>query len=569
MIFTTLKYKNILSTGNQWTEVQLNKSKTTLIVGDNGSGKSTILDALSFVLFNKPFRPDLTKPQLLNSINNKGLVVEVEFSVGKKEYKIIRGIKPAIFEVYEDNTLLNQDANARDYQDYLEKQILKANHRAFTQIVMLGSASYTPFMRLPPQYRREVVEEILDLKIFGLMNSLLYTKRQQNEAAISENASDKKLLTQKVELIKQHNEHLTSSNNKMIDDKKERIKNTDCNIITAETDITQLNLAIKEFEQSIQDVNQKETLQKELTQIKYKLETKIANLAKGIDFFHQNENCPTCSQEIDPEFKCDIIIKKKLASDEAADGLIKVNSKLEKVNERLNEIKQIRKNITDLALSIHSQQNTIYQLKKYIDELESEIELMKSHNKEIDKDELVRLNEQLSDISITYNKLITRKNMLDLAGILLKDSGIKAKIIKQYIPIINKLINKYLSMLDFFVQFTINERFEEKILSRFRDEYTYGSFSEGEKFRINIAILFTWRAVAKLRNSINTNILFLDEILDSALDLSGTDDFLKILNQTDVENIFILSPKSDHLFDKFENILRFTKYKNFSKMEST
>lgn len=361
---------------------------------------------------------------------------------------------------------------------------------------------------------------------------------------------------------------MTANNNKLIEDKKERINEAKTNISTAEYELESLHTFIADEENSIKDADKKSELQKELTQIKYKLELKLANLVKSIDFFHENENCPTCAQEINTEFKCDIIIQKTSNMEEVSGAILGVDGKLEKVNERLNEIKKSRKTITDLTLSIHRQQNTTHQLKKYITELESEIKLVESHNKEIDKNELVRLSEQLSDISMQYNKLVVRKNMLDLAGVMLKDSGIKSKIIKQYLPIINKLINKYLSTLDFFVNFTINERFEESILSRFRDEFTYGSFSEGEKFRINLAILFTWRAVAKLRNSINTNILFLDEVFDSSLDIAGIEEFLKIINQTDVENIFLISHKVDQLYDKFENVLKFSKVRNFSRCSS-
>jgi DNA repair exonuclease SbcCD ATPase subunit len=376
------------------------------------------------------------------------------------------------------------------------------------------------------------------------------------------------MLTQRVELIKQHTAEIQSTNNKLIDDKNERIQKAKDEIEKSEGDIAQLRCNIAEFTKLISDDEKQKKLFTELSHIKYKLETKIANIAKGIDFFEDNENCPTCSQEINQEFKCDIIIKKKLSMDEASDALVKVDQKLEKVTARLKDISKTQTEIGTHRSTIYITENNIKSKNQYIEELTNEIQLVETHNKKIDKSEIINLNEQLSDISMKYNKMVERKNLLDMAGILLKDSGIKAKIIKQYIPIINKFINKYLSMLDFFVNFTIDERFDEHILSRYRDEFTYGSFSEGEKFRINVAILFTWRAIAKLRNSINTNILFLDEILDSALDLSGTDDFLKILNQTDVDNIFILSPKSDQMFDKFENIIRFQKHRNFSRIVS-
>ena len=567
MIFTKLRYRNILSTGNQWMEIELNKSKTTLIVGDNGSGKSTILDALSFVLFNKPFRPDFNKPQLVNSINGKGLMIEVDFSIGKKEYKIVRGIKPAIFEVYEGEKLLNQDANIRDYQDLLEKNILKINHRSFCQVVILGSANYTPFMKLDAKLRREVVEDILDLKIFSLMNSILLNKKQQNEISIQENQYEKKLLSQRVELIKQHANEITATNTKLIEDKQERIQSAKDSIKSATTEREHSKTCRVELEISIRDADKDNNYKQEIQQIKYKLENKIYNLTKSIEFFHDNDTCPTCSQEIETDFKCETIIKKQLVIDQASDALVKLTDKLEKVNLRLDEIREVKKKISAEDMYIHDTGTKIDHLQKYIEELESEVKLVESHNKKIDKKELVKITEELADLNLKYNELVRKKNLLELAGIMLKDGGIKAKIIKQYIPIINNLINKYLGMLDFFVKFTIDEEFEEKILSRYRDEFTYGSFSGGEKFRINLALLFTWRTIAKMRNSLNTNILFFDELLDSSLDINGTEEALKILNKTDPgNNIFIISHRVDQMLDKFDHTIKFEKTKNFSKI---
>lgn len=566
MIFTKLKYKNILSTGNIFTEINLNEHKKTLIVGSNGAGKSTILDAISFVLFNKPFRPDFNKPQLINSITRKDMLVEIEFTVGKKSYKIIRGIKPAIFEVYQNKRLLNQDANVRDYQDYLEKNILKCNHKAFCQVVILGSANYVPFMRLPAQLRREIVESILDLQLFSLMNSILATKKQQNEMLISDNVSEKKLLSQRIELIQQHSDQMNETNSKNIEYKLDRIRETNNDISDVEAEIVQSRFHITDIGNLITDAPKKEKLSKEMSQLKYKLENKISNLNNMIGFFHDNESCPTCSQEIDDDFKCNIVLQKKTQMNETESALEQLNDKIETVSKRLESIDASRNEISSLQLSIHQKENSIKQWKKYINELQAEVKQLTNHIKKTDKGELVKLNEQLSDISLTHNRLVQRKNILDLAGLLLKDSGVKARIIKQYIPIINKLINKYLSQLDFFVNFTINENFEERILSRYRDEFTYGSFSEGEKFRINLAILFTWRSIAKLRNSINTNILFLDETLDSSLDVSGTEEFLKIINTADAQNIFVISHKIDQLQDKFQNVIRFEKHHNFSRI---
>jgi len=566
VIFTKIRYKNILSTGNQWTEIDLNRDKRTLIIGDNGAGKSTMLDALSFVLFNKPFRPDFNKPQLVNTIIGKGLLVEVDFFVGKTEYKIVRGISPSIFEVYEGDILLNQDANVRDYQEHLEKHILKFNHRSFCQVMALGTASYVPFMRLPAAARREVVEEILDLKIFSFMNSLLYTKKQENEKAFLLNASEKKLLSQKVDLIKHHNEQMMQSNKEILTDKKERINKAKDTIEAAEDQISIQESNIKNLQQNISDAEKIRKMQDELKNLTMKISTKLALMKKSIGFFKDTTTCPTCTQTIDEDFRIMTLGKKEESQHKNTDSLMQINIKLQEINTRASKINDIKNSISDLQMNVHQHNNTIYQQKKYIQELENEIQLIESHNKKIDISELVILQAELADISIEYNRLAKRKEMLGLASTLLKDTGIKSKIIKQYVPIINKMINKYLSMLDFFVEFTINEHFEEKILSRGRDNFTYSSFSEGEKFRINLAILFTWRAIAKQRNSINTNLLFLDEVFDSSLDVQGMDDFLKIINQTEVDNIFVISPKGDQIIDKFTSVLKFEKHKNFSQL---
>lgn len=568
IIFRKLRYKNFLATGNEWTEIELDKHKTTLIIGENGSGKSTILDALSFVLFNKPFRTDCNKPQLVNSIIGKHCVVEVEFTIGTTEYKIVRGIKPSIFEVYENDMLLNQDANVRDYQDYLEKNILKTNHRSFLQIEILGSANYIPFMRLSAQHRREVVEDILDLTIFSLMNSLLLTKRQQNDIDINQNVAHKNLLNQRIELLKKHADTITSNNNRMIEDKKERIRDTKAKITLAQADHVDLVSSKEEMLANISNHEKVRETYKSLIDIEYKIENKIKNFRNSIDFFHNTDTCPTCSQHILYDHKEDIIKKKNEALSKTENALADLKVKIASAETKIEYFNTVLDDISVCESEMRIINNNINSWQGYIAELESEIKHIESHNQEVDKSELDKVIEELEQNSKQYNELSEQKRTLNMAGVLLKDSGIKARIIKQYIPIINKLINKYLSMLDFFINFTINERFEEKILSRFRDEFSYGSFSEGEKFRINLAILFTWRAIAKLRNSINTNILFLDEVFDSSLDIAGTEEFLKIINQTEAQNIFIISHKTDQLLDRFENTIRFEKHHNFSRIAS-
>ncbi len=569
--FKTVRYKNLLSSGNQFTEIDLQKHKTTLVVGENGSGKSTIIEAIFFGLFNRPFR-NINKPQLVNTINKKNLVVELEFDIGKNSYKIVRGINPTkinptFCEIFENGKLINQLSDQRDYQTYLEKNILKTNYKTFGQVVILGTASYIPFMQLTTQQRREIVEDLLDLKIFSLMNSLLKTKVQTNAGEINENVTNKKLLNQKLELIKQHSSQQASHNEKMIKDKKDRIKSAEENIKKAEDTVSELWKKKEEFQIQTKDKVKVQELEGQILELQYKIENKVTKLKKDIIFFNNNEHCPTCSQVLTDEFKLYKIAGIQQEHDIAWDALIKIRKKLTKVRERWKEIDKGMQGVLDCTSEIGRLENSISGWKDYIVELQSDIDSIQSNI--VSEDQIPQIKEELIKNEDSYNDLSNHKTLLEYAGIMLKDSGIKSKIIKQYIPIINKLINKYLSMLDFFVNFSIDEKFDEKILSRFRDEFTYNSFSEGEKFRINLAILFTWRAIAKLRNSINTNILFMDEIFDSSLDLSGTDEFLKIITTLNEDtNIFIISHKTDVLYDRFQNVLKFEKRNNFSRIVS-
>lgn len=568
MIFKKIRWKNLLSTGNQWTELELNKNKTTLIVGKNGAGKSTVLDAISFALFNKPFRPGFNLPQLVNSINGKHCTVELEFSIGRKEYKIVRGLKPRLFEIYEDDTIINQDAAARDYQDYLEKHILKFNHQSFTQIVIIGTANFTPFMRLKPQHRREIIESLLDLTIFSLMNSLLFTKKQQNDMAIERVQNDKKLLAQKVELIEKHSREISENTQSIIDDKKSRIDGTKSRIEEIEGDISQCWMNLNDLKKQCVGKDKALEAQTKIIGVVARLTNRIKTLKEEIEFFNANEDCPTCSQKIEEQFKQTFIAKNQELIEAHNGNLQDILKKKKIVETRLTLIATLERNISELHIKITRDESSVSHLKDYIQELEKEIMSLGETTQQTDTSELEKIEKEKEALEERYNSLSKRRQMLDVSGTLLKDTGIKAKIIKKHIPIINKLINKYLGMMDFFCQFTINENFEEKILSRYREEFTYASFSEGEKFRINLALLFTWRAVAKLRNSINTNILFMDEVFESSLDMEGMEEFFKIINEKEAENIFILSPKGDHLFDKFEHTIRFEKTKNFSRIVS-
>lgn len=568
ILFKTIRWKNFLSTGNNFTEIKLNNSETTLIVGENGAGKSTLLDALSFVLFNKPFRK-INKPLLMNSITKKDLVVEIEFSIGKKEYKIVRGIKPNVFEVYMNDSLLNQSAENKDYQEILEKQILKINHKSFCQVVILGSASFVPFMQLPAGQRREVIEDLLDLQIFTTMNGLLKDKISNNSGSIKDNESDIKLIDEKINLTKQYLIDLQNSNADVIAEKKQRIKDADTKIGFLENDIEALKAVIKDLESKSSNLDEvKDTLEK-IKKLRYKFDNQIEALNHDLDFFGNHDTCPTCTQNIDNEFKDKTIKEKANLRKEIEDNLSVVIDKFEENNKKLSDMMDIVSSITDNKMKLNGAVSEISSLNSYKKELKDDVKKLNKESKPEDNTKIDSLVEEKKTLEKNLNDLLEDKETMHALSILLKDSGIKAKIIKQYIPIINKLINKYLSAMDFFVQFELNEQFDETIKSRYRDTFSYSSFSEGEKMRINLAILFTWRAVAKLRNSINTNILIMDEVFDSSLDSNGTEEFMKILNNlTKDTNTFIISHKTDQLYDKFKNVIKFKKHKNFSSIES-
>jgi DNA repair exonuclease SbcCD ATPase subunit len=566
IIFKKIRYKNLLSTGNLFTEIDLNSHNTTLIVGENGAGKSTILDALSYVLFGKAFRK-INKPQLLNSITQKGLVVEVEFSIGLNNYKIIRGMKPGIFEVYQNDKLMNQSAEMKDYQEILEKQILKVNHKSFCQVVILGSATYQPFMQLTAYQRREIIEDLLDLQIFTVMNTLLKNKQNANSEQIITITADKKLVEEKIKLIKEHLVELQNNNEQLIEEKKQRIKETNEQIETLKKSFENLENIKKELEIEIKDEQSISKKINQLSSLKHQIEAKLAIINKDVAFFKKHDNCPTCKQAIDENFKTETLEIKSKEVEEINEGLSKLSEQYEKANENLNAIMEIHTKINDQKMEIHKVKTKISSLIDYKEQLEKDINNINKTNKDIDDSKIPELENHLKDIEVKYNDLVEDKNTLSYAGYLLKDGGIKAKIIRQYIPIINKLINKYLSAMEFMCQFELDEQFNETIKSRYRDEFSYSSFSEGEKMRINLAILFTWRTVAKLRNSINTNLLIMDEVFDSSLDANGTEEFLKILNSlTSDTNTFIISHKGDQLFDKFDKVVKFEKYKNFSRM---
>jgi DNA repair exonuclease SbcCD ATPase subunit len=566
IVFKLIRWKNFLSTGNIFTELELSTSKTTLIVGENGAGKSTLLDALSFVLFGKPFRK-INKPQLLNTITNKQLLVEVEFAIGPNEYKIIRGMKPNVFEVYKNDKLMNQSAEMKDYQEVLEKQIIKVNHKSFCQVVVLGSATFQPFMQLSTPQRREIIEDLLDLQIFTTMNLLLKDKVQLNAENIYQANSDKKLIEEKLILVREHLTEIQNNNEKLIEEKHQRVRETIEQVKKLTEEYKDIESKCKELELSL---TEEDTISKKINklgQLKHQIEANLGVLNKEVNFFHKYDNCPTCKQQIDDVFKKETVESKQKEIQAIEDGLKKLAVEYEKVNAKLNEIVEIHCEINSQKLEMNSLKIKISSLFDYRETLDKEIENIGKTSVSQDDGKVPELEKQLKDIEKSYNELLEERNLFQVAGALLKDGGIKSKIIKQYIPVINKLINKYLSAMEFMCQFELDEQFNETIKSRYRDVFSYASFSEGEKMRINLAILFTWRAIAKLRNSINTNILIMDEVFDSSLDANGTEEFLKIINSLTLDtNTFIISHKSDQLYDKFEKVLRFEKHKNFSRI---
>ena len=550
------------------TEIHLDRSNSTLVVGDNGAGKSTMLDALCFALFSKPFR-NINKPQLVNAITGKHTLVEVEFSAGGKEYLVRRGIKPAVFEILVNGELLNQDSSSREYQEVLEKNILRMNPKSFSQIVVLGSANFVPFMQLPSQHRREVIEDLLDIQIFSVMNSLLKDKQSDNKVKTTDVDYRIDLCEQKIELHKKHIETLNRNNAAIITQKQGKIQEyneASEQLISTNGDLT---VEVTDLSEQIADSDKLNSKVKKIQEMDRQLKERIKKLDKDIQFFHDHDNCPTCKQGIDHDFKANTIEQRSLKSQEINDALVKLEDEYQKASTRIDEINTINGQIKTLNESITENFRQINYNNNYIRDLNKEIEDLKEEyaSDTSSIDELRDLKTTLTESKTLKETLAFQKALHDVAGYVLKDTGIKTKIIKQYVPIVNKLINKYLAAMDFFVQFELDETFNETIRSRFRDDFSYASFSEGEKMRIDLSLMFTWRAIAKLRNSASTNLLIMDEVFDSSLDSGGTEEFLKILETLAQDtNVFVISHKGDQLYDKFHSVIRFEKHSNFSRI---
>ena len=568
IIFKTVRYKNFLSTGQQFIEIQLDRAPATLVVGENGAGKSTMLDALCFGLFQRPFR-NIKKDQLINSINEKESVVEVEFTVGKKDYKIIRCIKPNKFEIWCNGDMLNQDAAVRDYQKHLEQQILKLNFRSFTQVVILGNASFVPFMQLKARYRRQVVEEILDIEIFSKMNLMFREKQKSQDEVIKQADFDYQMLDSKIDTQKKHIDEISQNNLESIDTKKLEIEKSNLDIKNYQKDIDDTMIEKAKLQKQILDEVAVNTRYKKLHTMEAKLENTCSKHKKDLKFFETYDDCPTCQQAIDSAFKSQMIDKKKSKVDEIESGMQQLEKEITTTETRLKKINDTMVLIREQELLINRFQTSINEIQKYIAKINSEIEELSDEkfSSGVATGELSQLQENLTQADLDKKKYKEEKLYIDTARVLMQDTGIKTKIIKQYLPIMNQYINKNLADMDFFVNFTLDEEFNETIKSRHRDVFNYHSFSEGEKLRIDLAILFTWREIAKLKNSTNTNLLILDEIFDSSLDSSGTDEFMRILNSTmEKENVFVISHKGDTLIDKFPRVMKFEKYKNFTRM---
>jgi len=562
--FKYVRWKNFLSTGNQFIEIQLDRNPTTLIIGENGAGKSTILDALCFGLFGKPFRT-ISKNQLVNSVNNSSTSVEVEFTIGTRHYKVIRNIKPNKFEIYQNDKLMSLEANVRDYQKILEQQILKLNYRSFTQVVILGSSTFVPFMQLRSTHRREVVEEILDIQIFSTMNVLLKQKMKSVVEELREIEYQYDIISEKISLQENYIDDIQKNKDDIIKEKESAFNTNKYHIKEKTEEIESLEGDSKLLADDLIGEEQNKEKRSKLKDISVTLNDKFDRNRKMIFFLKDNDDCPTCKQHIDETFKSETIKEKNEQQKELSKGLTKLHDQLERLDTYVDTHKAARKFIRENDIEIAKLKSSVTELEKFNAKLQQEINILTSGT--VSEDDTKKLDRYKRDeIKIERQKsdLKDEKSYLDAIKVILQDTGIKTKIIKQYLPVMNNLINKYLTSMEFYVNFTLNENFEETIKSRYRDEFTYSSFSEGEKMRIDLSLLFTWRAIAKMKNSANTNLLILDEIFDSSLDGTGTDEFLKILNTLGDENVFVISHKQDVLADKFKSTIKFEKVKNFS-----
>ena len=567
ILFKNISWKNFLSTGNQSTKVDFTQNSTNLIIGTNGAGKSTILDALTFALFGKPFRK-INKPQLINSVNEKDCVVEVNFDIGTTNWKVVRGIKPALFEIWKNDTLLDQAAASLDQQKWLEQNVLKMNYKSFTQIVILGSSTFVPFMQLSASHRREVIEDLLDIRIFSSMNSLIKEKIRQSREEIKVLDLKKQSLNDKVDMQQNFIEELENRGKKNIKQKEEKIDE----LLKSEEEVgnksQELSVKLEDLNKKIQEYSGASDKLRKLGTLKGKISQKVSTITEEHKFFSDNTVCPTCTQDIDEEFRVNRISDAQNKAKELQSGYQELEEAIRDEEKREHQFNVLTKEISKFTNEISQNNTRITGFQKQIRDLQSEIQTIADQlaNRNIEHEKLETFKETLSK---TYDELAFKKDTIsyyDFCYSLLKDGGVKSKIIKKYLPLINQQVNRYLQMMEFYINFTLDEEFNESVQSPIHEDFSYASFSEGEKMRIDLALLFTWREVARMKNSVNTNLLIMDEVFDSSLDGFGTEEFLKIIKYVIKDaNVFVISHKSG-LEDKFESVIKFEKVKGFSRM---
>ena len=570
IIFKTIRWKNLLSTGNIYTEIDFTEAQTSLIVGTNGAGKSTILDALTFVLFNKPFRK-ITKPQLVNTVNEKECVVEIEFSTGVTDWKIIRGIKPNVFEIYKNGEMLDRAAANADQQKWLEENVLKMNYKSFTQIVILGSASFVPFMQLSGANRREIIEDLLDIKIFSFMSNILREKIRSSNDDIRELTIRKDLVEEKIDMQKSFISDLEETGKKNIQDKKNKIKEFAGNVDDLVKEIESHGDKLKTVEDQMEVSSGSDKKLKKLGTLRGKLQQKVSTITKEHKFFAENTVCPTCDQHIEESFRLNRINDAASKAKELQQGFTELEEAIRLEEEKENHFKVLSKEATNLTHEISKANTRISGLHHRSRDLETEIQTITEQleNRNTEHHALEKLVTELEELQSKHSQQKENNVYNEFAHSLMKDGGVKSKIIKRYLPLMNQQINKYLQLMDFYINFSLDEDFKETVKSPIHEDFSYESFSEGEKMRIDLSLLFTWREIAKRKNSASTNLLILDEIFDSSLDGFGTEYFTKIIKYVvNDANVFVISHKTDELMDKFDNIIKFDKVKGFSKKVS-
>ena len=570
ILFKQIRWRNFLSTGNQYTEVDLTESQTTLIIGTNGSGKSTILDALTFALFNKPFRK-ISKGQLINTINEKECVVEIEFSIGKTEWKIVRGIKPNIFEIYKDGDVLNQNSAATDQQKWLEEQVLKLNYKSFTQIVVLGSASFVPFMQLTAPNRREVIEDLLDIKIFSVMGLILREKIRGSNERLREFSIRNNLVEEKIDMQKSFIEELEATGKKDISEKKKKLEEINGEINAYEGELQEMSDELNVLNKDVEMFSGSNKKLRKLGNLRGKLSQKVSTITEEHKFFTDNTVCPTCTQSIEESFRIDRINDAKSKAKELEQGYKELEEAIRLEEERETQFKEFTSEASKLTHEISKTATRISGLENQTRDIEQEIQRIREQreSRTTERHALDKLIGELEGVQKNQSEESEKNVYNEFAHALMKDNGVKSKIIKRYLPLMNQQINKYLQLMDFYINFSLDEEFRESVKSPLHDKFSYESFSEGEKMRIDLALLFTWREIARMKNSASTNLLILDEIFDSSLDGFGTEYFTKIVKYiVNDANIFVISHKTEDLIDNFDRVVKFDKIKGFSKILS-